>query len=179
MNSSSHNTKHWSNSPLQTVSRLLEENGLPQQSNDLTQNSDGIGSFEKVDIESGIWQRSSSSFQTAIIRHKIKAGQRQLGSILRQFDIVLSIGAVYLRRNQKAQVLALIYLLCLHFWVFFVLNSNSHISDGTKSGAVFSLETINNTSNPWWPFDAIYHFIMVSSQLISGFFLNIFFTSHF
>ncbi|XP_074588927.1 golgin candidate 2-like [Curcuma longa] len=133
---------------IETVSRLLEENGLPQQSNDLTQNSDAIGSFEKVDIESGIWQRSSSSFQTAIIRDKIKAGQRQLGSILRQFDIVLSIGAVYLRRNQKAQVLALIYLLCLHFWVFFVLNSNSHISDGTKSGAVFSLETINNTSNP-------------------------------
>ncbi|KAG6501086.1 hypothetical protein ZIOFF_040954 [Zingiber officinale] len=133
---------------IETVSRLLDEDELPLQSTDLAQNSDATGSFEMADIESGIWRPSSSSFQPVIIRDKIRAGRRQLGSVLQQLDLVFSIGMVYLRRNQKAQVLAFLYLLCLHFWVFFILNSSSHISDGTKSGAVFSLETINNTSNP-------------------------------
>ncbi|KAG6497116.1 hypothetical protein ZIOFF_045004 [Zingiber officinale] len=133
---------------IETVSRLLDEDELPLQSTDLAQISDATGSFEMADIESGKWRPSNSSFQPVIIRDKIRAGQRQLGSVLRQLDIVFSIGMVYLRRNQKAQLLAFLYLLCLHFWVFFILNSSSHISDGTKSGAVFSLETINNTSNP-------------------------------
>ncbi|XP_074591344.1 golgin candidate 2-like isoform X2 [Curcuma longa] len=89
---------------IETVSRLLDEDGLPLQSTDFAQNSDATGSFEMADIESGIWQPSSSSFRPVIISDKIRAGQRQLGSVLRQLDLVFSIGMIYLRRNPKAQM---------------------------------------------------------------------------
>ncbi|WOL20061.1 golgin candidate 2 isoform X1 [Canna indica] len=127
---------------IETVSRLLDEDGL---SADYAENYGSVGSFEIVDIESGSRQLSSSALRPAI-RDKIKTGQRQLGSILRQLDFVFSIGVIYLRRNKKAQVLSLIYLLCLHLWVIYILNSNSHVSESTKSGAVYSLETINKTT---------------------------------
>lgn len=126
----------------QTVSKLLDENGAPLQSTDLVDNP---GSLEAIDIESGTWQSSSSAGRPAI-RDKIKTGQRQLGSALRQLDFIFSIGVIYLKRNQKAQVFSLLYLLCLHLWVIYIFNSNSHVSDTGKSGAVYSLETINKTS---------------------------------
>ncbi|THU70290.1 hypothetical protein C4D60_Mb08t23450 [Musa balbisiana] len=128
---------------IETVSKLLDESGFSHQA---TGFADLASSLEAIDIEAGSQQPSVSALRPAI-RDKIRTGQKQLGSVIQQLDFVFSIGVIYLRRNKKAQVCSLLYLLCLHLWVIYILNSNSHVSDSAKSGAVYSLESINTTSN--------------------------------
>ncbi|XP_064978107.1 golgin candidate 2-like [Musa acuminata AAA Group] len=131
---------------IETVSKLLDESGFSQQATGFADNHELASSLEAIDIEAGTQQPSVSALRPAI-RDKIRTGQKQLGSAIQQLDFVFSIGVIYLRRNKKAQVCSLLYLLCLHLWVIYILNSNSHVSDSAKSGAVYSLESINMTSN--------------------------------
>lgn len=132
---------------METVSRLLDENDLSLQVTDVIDDSGAgvTGTSSIADIEAGVWQPYNSSRRRAF-REKIKSGQRQLGSVVQQLDVIFSAGLVYLRRNPTAQICALIYLLCLHLWVTYILMSRSEVSDGASSGAVFSLEAINRTS---------------------------------
>ncbi|GLJ14096.1 hypothetical protein SUGI_0225950 [Cryptomeria japonica] len=67
--------------------------------------------------------------------------------LLRQFDMIFSAGAYYLRRHGIAKCFALIYLLALHIWVIFVMFLRTHENQDIKSGALFSLESINNGTN--------------------------------
>lgn len=67
--------------------------------------------------------------------------------LLRQFDMIFSAGAYYLRRHGMAKSFALIYLFALHIWVIFVMFLRTGEKQDTKSGALFSLESINNGTN--------------------------------
>lgn len=131
------------------ISRLLDENGSSLQATDV---SNEVGLFPSsaatpswFDIEAAAWQRPSKS---EILHERLRSGRQQLGSLVQQLDIVFSAGAIFIRRNPMAQLWSLIYLLCLHTWVFYILfSSHSQVSDGgTGNGAVFSLEVINKTS---------------------------------
>ncbi|XP_042004497.1 golgin candidate 2-like isoform X2 [Salvia splendens] len=51
----------------------------------------------------------------------------------------------FLRRNSTARAWSLVYLACLHLWVVYILMSHAPVTDDTRSGAVISLENINNT----------------------------------
>jgi hypothetical protein len=55
-----------------------------------------------------------------------------------------------LKRNSTAKLWALIYLVCLHLWVIYILMSHSSPSNEGRSGAVISLENINNTGGGVW-----------------------------
>ncbi|KAJ0547165.1 putative Golgin subfamily A member 5 protein [Helianthus annuus] len=82
------------------------------------------------DIESGV-------------RFQEKGGQKHviiIGSLVRQLD---SIFWTFLRRNRMGKVWCIVYLVCLHFWVLYIFRSHTAVSNG--SGAVISLENINNT----------------------------------
>ncbi|KAF8762786.1 hypothetical protein HU200_009094 [Digitaria exilis] len=98
-------------------------------------------SSSRIDIEAGAWQESHSPK----LRDRIRAGQQQLGSAFRQLDSIFSAGHIFLRRNPMAQVWALVYLVFLHLWVLYILTSHPTVSE-TRSGAAFSLETLNKTS---------------------------------
>lgn len=132
---------------IEMTSRLLEESGVPLQATDV---SDSAGktlvtcSPARFDIEAGVWQHSSKS---AGLQERIKSGRQHLGSLLHQLDAIFSSGYVFLRRNPTAQLWSLIYILCLHVWVIYILmSSHSKVTDGSHHGAVYSLETINKTS---------------------------------
>ncbi|OEL18967.1 Golgin candidate 2 [Dichanthelium oligosanthes] len=116
---------------IEAVSRLLDNSTSSMASS----------SSSRIDIEAGAWQESHSPK----LRDRIRAGQQQLGSAIRQLDSIFSAGHVFLRRNPKAQVWALVYLVCLHLWVLYILTSHPTVSE-TGAGAVFSLETLNKTS---------------------------------
>lgn len=82
------------------------------------------------DIESGV-------------RFQEKEGQKHImimGSLVRQLD---SIFWAFLRRNPMGKAWCIVYLVCLHLWVLYIFRSHSEVSGG--SGAVISLENINNT----------------------------------
>uniref|UniRef100_A0A7N0VD80 Golgin candidate 2 n=1 Tax=Kalanchoe fedtschenkoi TaxID=63787 RepID=A0A7N0VD80_KALFE len=101
-------------------------------------------SDSKIDIESGTWDFSKSKDRPSL-EYKVRIGQQQLGSVLKQLDAIFSAGSAFLRRNPTARWWSLGYLICLHFWVMYILMSESQSSDDMKSGAVVSLENINNT----------------------------------
>ncbi|XP_029117714.1 golgin candidate 2 isoform X2 [Elaeis guineensis] len=132
---------------MEMVSKLLDESGLSLQANDFADYLEtGLANLSaRVDIEAGTWQLSSSVLNPAL-HDRMRTGQQQLGSVLRQLDAIFSAGVVCLRRNPKAQIWSLLYLLCLHLWVMYILTSHSPVSDSARPGAVFSLEAINKTS---------------------------------
>lgn len=120
---------------LQTVSRLIDES-----------ESSLVGPSSSNDIEAGKWEEQSNLRLRPVFQDRIRSGRKHLGSIVRQLDAIFSAGVVFLRRNPAAQLGSLVYLVCLHFWVMYILMSHSQASDDTSSGAVISLETINKTS---------------------------------
>ncbi|KAJ6827586.1 golgin candidate 2 [Iris pallida] len=127
---------------IEMVSRLLDETGVSPQTTDVS-NSAG----KALDIEAGAWQNSSKS--AAGLHERIRSGRQHLGSLLHQLDAIFSAGYIFLRRNPTAQLWSLLYILCLHIWVIYILmSSHSQVTtgDGSHNGAVYSLETINNTS---------------------------------
>ncbi|XP_072977834.1 golgin candidate 2 [Typha angustifolia] len=119
---------------METASRLLDEN--PAFS---------VASSSKMDIEAGIPQPSNT--RTPALRDRIRTGQQQLGSVVQQLDSIFSAGLIYLRRNPKAQLWSLFYLVCLHLWVLYILSSHSQVSEGSSTGAIISLESINKTAS--------------------------------
>ncbi|KAL3818620.1 hypothetical protein ACJIZ3_004525 [Penstemon smallii] len=122
---------------IEAVSRLLDENKSTTNSADFT------GSSSKDDSESSMWQLSNSKLRP-LLKERMQSGQQHLGSLVRQLDSLYCAGAVFLRRNSTARVWALVYLVSLHLWVIYILMSHSPVSEDS-SGAVVSLENINNT----------------------------------
>ncbi|KAA8542814.1 hypothetical protein F0562_023966 [Nyssa sinensis] len=123
---------------IEAVSRLLDENKSMLNSANLSRTSSGD------DLESGIWEVSNSKLRP-IFEERIRSGRKHLGSLVRQLDSIFCAGAVFLRRNSTARLWSLVYLVCLHFWVLYILMSHFPVSDEARSGAVISLENINNT----------------------------------
>lgn len=115
---------------MEAVSRLLEENKLLLSSRD--------------DLESGSWDISDSKLKP-LLEDRIRSGGQHFWSLMRQLDTIFSAGAVFLRRNSTAKWWALFYLVSLHLWVIYILTSHSETTVETRSGAVMSLENINNT----------------------------------
>ncbi|XP_061359516.1 golgin candidate 2 [Gastrolobium bilobum] len=123
---------------IEAVSRLLDENTSASGATDMNPAS------SSSDLESGLWELSNSKFKP-MLKARIRSGKRQLGSLLHQLDYIFVAGAVFLKRNSTAKLWALIYLVCLHLWVIYILISHSGPSNEGRSGAVISLENINNT----------------------------------
>ncbi|KAL5544993.1 hypothetical protein UlMin_008777 [Ulmus minor] len=116
---------------IEAVSKMLDDN----------KSTDFAGASSR-DLELGAWDFSESKF-----KDKIRSSKKHLYSLIQQFDAIFVAGAVFLRRNPTAKVWSLVYLVCLHFWVIYILiSSHSQPSTEAISGAVFSLENINNTS---------------------------------
>ncbi|RVX18170.1 Golgin candidate 2 [Vitis vinifera] len=115
---------------IEAVSRLPEENKLLLSSRD--------------DLESGSWDISDSKLKP-LLEDRIRSGGQHFWSLMRQLDTIFSAGAVFLRRNSTAKWWALFYLVSLHLWVIYILTSHSETTVETRSGAVMSLENINNT----------------------------------
>ncbi|XP_058195650.1 golgin candidate 2 [Rhododendron vialii] len=114
---------------IEAVSRLLDENK---------------STLNAVDVESGIWEFSNSKLRP-LFEERIQSGRKHFGSLVQQLDSIFCAGAIFLRRNSTARLWSLVYLVCLHFWVVYILLSHSPVSEEARSGAVFSLESINNT----------------------------------
>ncbi|KAF1873050.1 hypothetical protein Lal_00016170 [Lupinus albus] len=123
---------------IEAVSRLLEENMSASGATDMNAPS------SSSDLGSGSWDLSNSKFKP-MLKARFHSGKRQLGSLLVQLDYIFVTGAVFLKRNPTAKLWALIYLVCLHLWVIYILMSHSGPSNEGRSGAVISLENINNT----------------------------------
>ncbi|XP_022766349.1 golgin candidate 2-like [Durio zibethinus] len=119
---------------IEAVSRMLDESKFMNMSN-----------APSSDLESGIWNLSDSKLKP-LFEDKFRSGKQQLGSMLRQLDAIFVAGAIFLRRNATAKLWSLVYLVCLHFWVIYILMSHSRPSDEGRSGAVISLENINKTA---------------------------------
>jgi len=120
------------------VSRLLDENTSASGATNMNPAS------SSSDLESGVWELSNSKLKP-MLKARIHSGKRQLGSLLQQLDYIFVTGALFLKRNTTAKWWALIYLVCLHFWVLYILLSHSSPSNEGRSGAQISLENINNT----------------------------------
>lgn len=123
---------------IEAVSRMLEDNKSMLDSTDLPSTS------SRSDLESGPWDLSNSKLRPMFER-RLRSGKRHFSSLVFQLDHIFSAGAVFLRRNSAGKAWALAYLVCLHIWVFYILMSHSSVSEEARSGAVFSLENINNT----------------------------------
>ncbi|KAI9101533.1 hypothetical protein K1719_023777 [Acacia pycnantha] len=120
---------------IETVSRLLDENTA----------SGATNASSSMDLESGIWELSGLKLKP-MLRERYRSGKKQLGLVIRQLDHVFVAGAVFLRRNPTAKLWALVYVICLHLWVLYILMSHSRgPSNEGRSGAVISLENIDNT----------------------------------
>ncbi|XP_059454383.1 golgin candidate 2 [Corylus avellana] len=115
---------------IEAVSRLLDE--------------DKSGTSLR-DVESGTWVLSESKLGP-LFHDRISSSRKHLGSLIQQLDSIFLAGEVFLRRNSSAKVWSLVYLVCLHFWVIYIFMSHSQQSNGTKSGAIISLENISNTT---------------------------------
>ncbi|PRQ15913.1 putative Golgin subfamily A member 5 protein [Rosa chinensis] len=111
---------------IEAVSRLLDEGKSMTE----------FSATSSRDIESG----------RPLFEDRIRSGREHLGSLLQQLDSIFMAGAKFLRRNTTARLWSLVYFICLHFWVIYILMSHSQPSNEIKSGAVISLENINNTS---------------------------------
>lgn len=96
------------------------------------------------DIESGREELLTSNLKP-LLRERIRSGKLHLGLLVRQLDSIYCAGAMFLRRNSIARTWSFAYLVCLHLWVIYILMSHSPVSDEGRSGAVFSLDNINNT----------------------------------
>lgn len=149
------------------VSKLLDGSGLSLQANDFADYLEtGLANLSaRVDIEAGTWQSSSLVLNPAL-HDRIRTGQQQLGSVLQQLDAIFSGGVVCLRRNPKAQIWSLLYLLCLHLWVMYILTSHSQVSDSSRPGAVFYLEAINKTSGSWYHTNLLLAFFIFCNLII-------------
>ncbi|RZB95399.1 golgin candidate 2-like [Glycine soja] len=123
---------------IEAVSRLLDENMSASGAANMNPAS------SSSDLESGLWELSNSKLKP-MLKARIHSGKIQLGSLLQQLDYIFVTGALFLKRNSTAKLWALIYLVCLHFWVFYILLSHSSPSNEGRSGAQISLENINNT----------------------------------
>ncbi|KAK7320187.1 hypothetical protein RJT34_04923 [Clitoria ternatea] len=123
---------------IEAVSTLLDENMSASGATNMNAAS------SSNDRESGLWELSNSKLKP-MLKARIHSGKRQLGSLLQQLDYIFVTGAVFLKRNPTAKLWALIYLVCLHLWVIYILMSHSGPSDEGRSGAVISLDNINNT----------------------------------
>ncbi|XP_057770487.1 golgin candidate 2 [Salvia miltiorrhiza] len=119
---------------IEAVSKLLDEHGP----------ADFPSTSSRDDLQQDTWQLSNLKFRS-LLKGRMQSGQQQLGSLVRQLDSLFCTGAVFLRRNSTARVWSLVYLACLHLWVVYILMSHSPVSDEGRSGAVISLENINNT----------------------------------
>ncbi|KAI3735664.1 hypothetical protein L6452_15172 [Arctium lappa] len=93
------------------------------------------GDHPTSDLESGIWE--------PLFQERLRKGQKHIGSLVRQLDSIFLTGATFIRRNPMARIWSFAYLVCLHFWVLYIFRSQTAVSAG--SGAVISLENINNT----------------------------------
>jgi len=124
------------------VSRLLDENTSASGATNMNHAS------SSSDLESGLWELSNSKLKP-MLKARIHSGKRQLGSLLQQLDHIFVTGALFLKRNASAKWWALMYLVCLHFWVFYILSSHTSPSNVGRSGAQISLENINNTGGVW------------------------------
>ncbi|XP_057987691.1 golgin candidate 2-like isoform X2 [Hevea brasiliensis] len=122
-------TDHLIQKQAQAVSRLLDENR----------------SISK-DMESGTWEIPNSKSRP-LLEDKIRLGSAHLGSLLQQLDAIFAASAVFVRRNPTAKLWSLVYLVCLHFWVIYILLTHSQASNEGRSGAIISLENINNTAD--------------------------------
>ncbi|CAI9754553.1 unnamed protein product [Fraxinus pennsylvanica] len=123
---------------IEAVSRLLDGNKSIMDSADFPSTS------SREDLESGVWEHANSKFRPSF-KQKIRSGQQHLGLLIRQLDLIFSSGVIFLRRNTTARIWSAVYFICLHLWVLYILISHSPVSDDSKSGAVVSLENINNT----------------------------------
>lgn len=121
------------------MTRQLEENKSVMTSND-------ISSSSSRDLESGKWELSGSKLRP-MLQDKIHSGKKHLGSLIQQLDAIYGAGMVFIRRNPAAKLWSVVYLVCLHFWVLYILMSHSQVDTETKSGAVISLENINASLN--------------------------------
>ncbi|XP_051119722.1 golgin candidate 2 isoform X2 [Andrographis paniculata] len=119
---------------IEAISRLVDENKA------IFDSAGFLDAPSRNDVESGVWLQSHSTF-----KDRIQSSQRHLGSVVLQLDSLFCAGAVFLKRNRTARVWSLVYLICLHIWVLYILTSHSQVSEDTQSGAVISLENINNT----------------------------------
>ncbi|CAH2037038.1 unnamed protein product [Thlaspi arvense] len=121
---------------IEAVSRLIEENKGMSATEALSQ-----------DLEAGEWELSGSKFKP-VFQDKIRSGKKHLGWLVMQLNAIFVSGTVFLRRNPTAKIWALLYLVCLHLWVFYILLSHSNASSSSelKSGAVISLENFSNSS---------------------------------
>ncbi|EOA38883.1 hypothetical protein CARUB_v10011252mg [Capsella rubella] len=122
---------------IEAVSRLIEENK-------------GMSATEASshDLEAGDWELSGSKFKPAF-QDKIRSGKKHLGWLVMQLNAIFVSGTVFLRRNPTAKIWALLYLVCLHLWVLYILLSHSDTSTSgeLRSGAVISLENFSNSSH--------------------------------
>ncbi|XP_010476994.1 PREDICTED: golgin candidate 2-like isoform X3 [Camelina sativa] len=122
---------------IEAVSRLIEENK-------------GMSAIEAAsqDLEAGDWELSGSKFKPAI-QDKIRSGKKHLGWLVMQLNAIFVSGTVFLRRNPTAKIWAVLYLVCLHLWVLYILLSHSDTSSSgeLRSGAVISLENFSNSSH--------------------------------
>ncbi|XP_042000185.1 golgin candidate 2-like [Salvia splendens] len=119
---------------IEAVSKLLDEQGP----------ADFPSTSSRDELDQGTWHLSNSKFRS-LLKGRMQSGQHQFGSLVRQLDSLFCTGAVFLRRNSTARAWSLVYLACLHLWVVYILMSHSPVTDDTRSGAVISLENINNT----------------------------------
>lgn len=121
---------------MQAVSRLLDEN-IPA--------SGATNASSSMDLESGLWQFSNSKLKP-MLKDRYHSGKRQLGSLVQQLDSIFVAGALFLKRNSRAKLWSMVYIVSLHFWVVYIFMSHSAASSESRSGAVISLENINNTA---------------------------------
>lgn len=119
---------------IEAVSRLLDEHGP----------ADFPSTSSRDNLEQGTWQLSNSKFRS-LLKGRMQSGQQHFGSLVRQLDSLFCTGAMFLRRNSTARTWCVVYLACLHLWVIYILTSHSPVSEDLRSGAVISLENINNT----------------------------------
>ncbi|KAG2242965.1 hypothetical protein Bca52824_095184 [Brassica carinata] len=96
---------------IEAVTRLIEENK-------------GMSATEasSQDLEAGEWELSGSKFKP-VFRDKIRSGKKHLGWLVMQLNARFVSGTVFLRRNPTAKIWALVYLVCLHLWVLYILLS--------------------------------------------------------
>ncbi|XP_073018137.1 golgin candidate 2 isoform X2 [Primulina eburnea] len=113
---------------IEAASRLLDENkSLPNS------------------VETPNKSQFSSSKLKPLLKERMQSGHRHFGSMVQQLDSLFCLGAIFLKRNRTARICSVVYIVCLHLWVIYILMSHSPVSDDFRSGAIVSLEKINNT----------------------------------
>ncbi|KAL4196731.1 hypothetical protein AMTRI_Chr04g247690 [Amborella trichopoda] len=132
---------------LEAASRSLSDHNRSMLSLENPASSSGM-SWKDDDIEVGLGRAHNHTNMRIRqpIQEELRSIMPHIMSMLRQLDALFSAGAVFLRRNRTAQGYALVYLVCLHVWVTYILLSQSRDPDSYGSGAIISLESINKTS---------------------------------